>query len=129
MNKKYIILGVVALVLILGGLAFYQYSISNTKNIQMQQENNTVNNDSTQQNAGQDQNSKPLDNQAQMEGIKTNGSGNSNSSGNTGPQGGLIVCVDKCGDGVCQKDNTSCDSKSLNCTCQESFQECPQDCK
>lgn len=43
--------------------------------------------------------------------------------------GFLSVCVDKCGDGVCQKVDTVCESGGLNCVCEENLQECPQDCR
>ncbi len=42
--------------------------------------------------------------------------------------GGLTVCLDKCGDGICQKSDPDC-KDSMNCICPETPQECPQDCK
>ena len=42
--------------------------------------------------------------------------------------GMLLVCVDKCGDGVCQKSDPEC-KDNLNCVCLETPQDCPQDCK
>lgn len=42
---------------------------------------------------------------------------------------GFSVCSDQCGNGVCQKEDLSCDKKSLNCVCAENSQDCPQDCK
>jgi len=45
----------------------------------------------------------------------------------TEDQSGFLVCVDKCGDGVCQQGEERCDN--LNCICREDKQECPQDCK
>jgi len=124
MNKKTtIILSIILVVLVLGSLAFYQYSVSNT-NSNLKEENNSGNHaDIEPINPDSNQNSNPI----QIDDIKVNGSDNSD---NTGPQGGLIVCVDKCGDGACQsqKDDT-CDPKGLNCVCQETVLECPQDCK
>lgn len=46
----------------------------------------------------------------------------------TGNGGGLTVCSDKCGDGVCQKIVPDCKDNKLNCICQEDYAECPQDC-
>ena len=44
--------------------------------------------------------------------------------------GGLTICMDKCGDNVCQKSDPDCDTKkSMNCICPETPQDCPQDCK
>lgn len=42
--------------------------------------------------------------------------------------GTLTVCVDKCGDGICQTSDPEC-KDSMNCVCPENQQECPQDCK
>ena len=49
--------------------------------------------------------------------------------GDTGG-GTLSVCVDKCGDGVCQTSDPNCGkNNNLACICLEDKQECPQDCK
>lgn len=40
-------------------------------------------------------------------------------------QGGLIICRDDCGDGVCIT-NTCTDD--MNCPCSETLEDCPQDC-
>lgn len=44
------------------------------------------------------------------------------------PQPGFTVCIDKCGDGVCQPAGAVCDD-NLNCTCPETKTDCPSDCK
>lgn len=49
--------------------------------------------------------------------------------GTTSASAFLMVCVDKCGDNVCQDTVSTCQENDLNCTCQETKQECPQDCK
>ena len=42
----------------------------------------------------------------------------------------LSVCLDECGNGICQKVDTNCEKDpSLNCICPETQAECPQDCK
>ena len=46
----------------------------------------------------------------------------------TNNKGTITVCVDECGNGVCQKVNPYC-ADNLNCVCEETPQECPQDCK
>lgn len=46
----------------------------------------------------------------------------------TQTQPGLIICADKCGDGVCQPAGTICED-NLNCICAETKIDCPQDCK
>ena len=42
--------------------------------------------------------------------------------------GGLMVCADKCGDGFCQKTDSTCKNEELSCTCLETHVSCPQDC-
>ncbi len=43
---------------------------------------------------------------------------------------GFSVCANKCGDGICQKEDSGCDNaNNLNCACPETPQECPQDCE
>lgn len=44
-------------------------------------------------------------------------------------QGGLTVCVDQCGDGICQNAVPSCEENNLNCICLENTSDCPQDCR
>ncbi|KKP33231.1 MAG: hypothetical protein A2312_00870 [Candidatus Staskawiczbacteria bacterium RIFOXYB2_FULL_32_9] len=41
---------------------------------------------------------------------------------------GLQICVDVCGDGVCQPVGTIC-KDNLNCPCEETKEYCPQDCR
>lgn len=68
---------------------------------------------------------KPADNTPQIE-IKADGV---QAQGGTGT-GMLTVCLDKCGDGICQATDSYCsENNSLNCICVETPQECPQDCK
>ena len=43
--------------------------------------------------------------------------------------GQLLVCQDKCGDGVCQKVDNNCGKGSTSCICPEEPKECPQDCQ
>lgn len=44
---------------------------------------------------------------------------------------GLTVCLDKCGDGICQTSDPDCgkEGSNLNCICPETKQECFADCK
>lgn len=44
------------------------------------------------------------------------------------PDESLTVCLDKCGDGVCQSAGIICE-ENLNCICAETKLDCPQDCK
>jgi len=51
-------------------------------------------------------------------------------AGGESGQGLLSVCMDKCGDDVCQKTDPNCgEGGNLNCVCPETPQDCPQDCK
>jgi len=47
-------------------------------------------------------------------------------TGTTG-QGQLLICIDKCGDGICQGVQDDCGTG--NCSCPEDKTDCPQDCK
>jgi len=64
-------------------------------------------------------NSEP-ESQVNIEGMEVETEGGSSG-------GGLIVCLDKCGDGICQKSDSACEG--MNCVCPETPQECPQDCQ
>lgn len=109
-NKKQLIIwGVVVVVLILGGIAFYQYSPSGNVN---KQDNTDSIEELTKEN-------NPSDNKIGVEAIVGESDG--------GVQGGIIVCAYKCGDGVCQS-NVQCESGDMNCICVENVQECPEDC-
>lgn len=43
--------------------------------------------------------------------------------------GGLLICADQCGDGICQEKDLSCKEGNLNCICPETKDDCPKDCK
>ncbi len=43
--------------------------------------------------------------------------------------GTLTVCLDKCGDGICQTVDKNCTGDSFSCVCKETKEECPKDCK
>lgn len=116
MDKKLIIIGIVVVVLVLGGLAIWKYSINNNAS------------PTPESNANVEPSPAPADQgdnniQVQVDGISAKGS-----DGN-GVQGGLIICVDKCGDGICQKADTTCPAGSSNCVCAETKNDCSQDCK
>ena len=42
-------------------------------------------------------------------------------------QGSLNICLDKCGDGICQKEDKDCAGGT--CVCAEAHEDCPEDCK
>lgn len=43
------------------------------------------------------------------------------------PKGSLSICMDKCGDGICQISNEDCGE--IDCICLETPQDCPKDCQ
>ena len=100
-DKKVLIIGAAFLILLLlGGFFVYKYLT------QIRTEAGNVNDGVNTNN----ENTTP--------GIEINGEN----------EGGLFICSDKCGDGICQQTaEEECDN--LNCTCKEDKQECPQDCK
>ncbi|MDP3882481.1 MAG: hypothetical protein Q8Q48_00280 [Candidatus Staskawiczbacteria bacterium] len=116
MDKK--ILGILIIVLILAilaGVAVFKYlmvdlpetaqdankveNIENTENQELPPPENTENNSNVPQ--------------VQVEGVGG---------------GDFMICIDQCGDNVCQPAGTVCPD-SLNCICAETPEECPQDCK
>ena len=44
------------------------------------------------------------------------------------PKGSFTICVDQCGDRICQSESIDCSNNNLNCICPENYSECPQDC-
>ncbi len=45
-----------------------------------------------------------------------------------GAAGGLVICSDSCGDGICQKTDSKCKSGDPSCICAETTKNCPADC-
>lgn len=50
---------------------------------------------------------------------------NNNLRGEEQKGGGLFICADECGDGICQTDVCT---DNFNCPCLETPEDCPQDC-
>lgn len=98
MDKKALIILIIIVALVLaGGFLFFKYSKNNQPEIQ-----NNI--------GGLD---------TELEVVAEPGSGEGG--------GDFTVCLDQCGDGICQADNGGC--TGFDCTCAETAQECPQDCK
>ena len=115
MDKKLLISIIVLAILVVGGIWAYMYFNDQPTLAPQNQEQSF---DSAQDEPN-NQNSNPLQNG----GIEIE-TGNGNS-------GGLTICSDKCGDGICQdtQEELTCKSGNPNCICKESVSECPQDCK
>ena len=117
-NKKNAVIIISAIILALiafAGFMFYDYfNTSSAKNESMEGENSAVGGSPT---PGESPNS----NEASQVEVKTKGN----------VKGGLLTCVDKCGNGICEKKDPACDPMggSLNCVCEENAQICPADCK
>ncbi len=116
MSKKNIIILIIILIII-GLGAFYSYKMLSAPKNDLTQStaSNTLdeNNSTTepQQDSG-----------AQIE-VQDD-------SGNVVDNNSLNVCVDQCGDGVCQTTDPECSlTHYLNCICLENAQTCPQDCQ
>jgi len=111
-DKKLLIIAAVFIILILIGSFFvYKYLIAIDSDIKLNQE-------SLEQQTPENQEAKKDD--TQMEGIQA--------EVNNENVGTLTICSDRCGDGVCQKEDLICENNNLNCICQETYQDCPQDC-
>jgi hypothetical protein len=120
-KKVLIVLILVIVIILLIGFAIYKYTTDSKIKVQ-----DFTGEAQTEQKSADNTNNK--DNpavtipqiQIQANGVQAQG----------GERGGLSVCVDECGDGVCQKADLSCDeNNNLNCICPENPQECPKDCK
>ncbi len=115
--KILIILIVVLALIFLLGVGVYRYLMKNGNEIQNSAGGaNTEMQSSDQDLSGQDleqKNNVPENNAPEVK-IET--------------KPGLFICVDKCGDGICQTSDPEC-KDSMNCLCLENQQECPQDCK
>jgi len=117
-DKKVLIILVVALaIILLIGFVVYKYAVGSIVKVQ-----NLTGGAQTFQgpeNTSGDQ-SEPAINVPQVQIQAQGGSG----------VGALSVCLDKCGDDICQKIDPNCNEDSnLNCICPENSQECPQDCE
>ncbi len=111
-SKKVLIISIIVLILVLGfGFLFYKSIFNKVYKTEIPTQQNTIINDKPQQ--------KP-EVQFQTQSIKAQG---------TNGGGTLTVCLDKCGDGICQKTDPNCKSGDLNCICLETPKECPQDCR
>ncbi len=112
-KKNLIILIVIAAIVLVAGFFVFKY-LGQTKGIDTQ---NSLGGANVENSADQAEIPKT---QIETGGIQVEG-------GNI--KGGLIVCLDKCGDNICQKTDPNCKENSMNCICPETHQECPQDCK
>ncbi|MBM3206053.1 MAG: hypothetical protein FJZ43_00310 [Candidatus Staskawiczbacteria bacterium] len=112
MNKKFLLISIVGIVLaVIGALLAYSYIFQNNEtNLDFIESKNTQNqtNNSNDSNVG-------------IDGIELKTSNE--------VKEGLIICSDKCGDGICQDKNSMCEDGSLNCICIESALDCPSDCR
>jgi hypothetical protein len=104
-------------VLLLGGFVIYQYMIGPAAKVQ-----NVTGGAQTGEKSSPSPTISAPQVQTPVGGAQTQGSNDT--------AGTFSVCSDKCGDGVCQKTDPNCGkNNNLNCTCLETPQECPQDCK
>ena len=115
MNKKILIGAIVLVIIVLFLLGIFVF-----KNYFQKQNitQNPINTQNTEQPS--------VNNDIPSIQIETQG-GTINTQGASG-QGGLIVCMDKCGDGICQKTDPNCKDGSA-CICPETNNDCPKDCK
>lgn len=117
MDKKIVIISIVVLILALvtAFLGYRYFMPKETENV-----------DSFINNVPADQQTNQTETAEDMPGVEVGGGGITVEGYTDG--GGLTICADKCGDGICQKTNTECSDKNLNCVCVEVPEECPQDC-
>ncbi len=113
MNKKnlIILLAVLVLVLIVGLFLFKTFE-NNNSGVE-----NSLGGANTESLNNEDENQNETTPQIQVE-----------AEGQTG-QGELLICVDECGNGICQEPAPDCgEDGTYNCVCPENPEICPQDC-
>ena len=113
MDKKfYIILPAVLILILIVGLFLFQILKNNNSGVE-----NSLGGANTESLNNENKNQEEITPQIQVEAI-----------GDTG-QGELIICVDDCGNGVCQTPDDDCGKDgTYNCVCPEDAETCPQDC-
>ncbi|MCX6724375.1 MAG: hypothetical protein NT155_04415 [Candidatus Staskawiczbacteria bacterium] len=113
-DKKVLLTLIVALVaILLSGFIIYKYTVNPAPVVKVQNLTGGAKTDSKSS-------PKPIVDAPTVEIQAQGGSG----------AGFLSICLDRCGDGTCQKTDPNCGKKdNLNCICPETHQECPQDCK
>ena len=113
-KKILIILGVILIVVLIAGFFVYKYLKDVEKTVENNQEEAII------ETSEQGQERPPVDlGNPQIEIQQQSG---------LPAQPGLTICVDKCGDGVCQALDPEC-KDSMNCICAETKVDCPGDCK
>jgi len=114
-NKKLLaVLLIVVLIALIGGFSLYEYVFAPSEELPNNINETPIETPVEQSNGNSVEDNLQIDSN---NGIEVNGGNN----------GGLFICSDKCGDGICQAAQEKCDS--INCTCVENVSECPQDCK
>lgn len=123
-DKKVLIVAIVVLLLVLGVVFFaYTYLVSGKKDL------NSNNSQATQQQTIQAPQDNTQENNPIIEELEKPQIQFQNPTIGTQEKGSLMICADKCGDGICQKAGEVCpENDHLNCACGETIQECPQDC-
>jgi len=116
-DKKILIILIIAVVVILlTGFVIYKYTSSSEVKVQ-----NSAGGAQTEINTPQ-----PKEDNSQQVQIDVGGI----DAQKENEKGIMSVCLDKCGDNICQKTDPNCSGdNNLNCICPETPQECSQDCK
>jgi hypothetical protein len=108
-----ITIAVFVVILLIGIFAFKSLDIANPE------VENSLGGVQAESNLNQDQQQSEL-----QAGIEIEAEAEGENSGGT-----LTMCLDECGNGICQVTDTDCIKNNTNCVCAENSQECPQDCK
>ena len=118
MDKKLLVWGALAVVVLIVIIGVYMMMQNNQKtptSLEQNDQPNTVTQPSDQDTTPQNDTNQPTVD-VQVGGVTTTEGG-----------GGLLVCVVRCGDKVCQK-TLVCPKGDLNCVCDETPESCPEDC-
>jgi len=109
-KKILIIVGVIAIIILIAIFFAFEYSKSVGETVQNEEESTTIG----------ASNSDQIQSPVSLEGIQA--------ETESGLQSDFTICVQRCGDGICQPAGTIC-IDNLNCVCAETKVDCPNDCK
>jgi regulatory protein YycI of two-component signal transduction system YycFG len=109
-KKILIIVGIIAIIILIAIFFAFKYSKLVGETVRNEEESTTTG----------ASNSDQIQPSISLEGIQI--------ETDSGLQSDFTICVQQCGDGICQPAGTIC-IDNLNCVCAETKMDCPNDCK
>jgi len=127
-DKKVLTVALILLVIILA-VGLFAYKSLNIQNPEVENSLGGVNTESPEGEGQQNfpsENNQPINVEAETNGSQ---SGIQIEAEATNGGGTLTMCLDECGNGVCQAKDDECAKTGSNCVCPETSADCPTDCK